>query len=493
MNDDSAAVKAAVEALRVSGPGSKLIFEKDKTYYISALSGDSRALFELDRLKGITIQGENTGILLGAKKSYASVTNTKNCVISGFNFDYAIKPAFGAVCSSVSVSEGSAVMVADRDIGLEDGEIYTPPYGLSYWGVLNKSDSRYHMYITKYQMINREKRVFRIYFDMSDANTAAWLESSLRQSGMVCPMPGWGQLPEIERGFTVTGNLDLTFSDIDINSCCRFGMFIADNEGTLNIKDVDFVPADNSIDSGLAFTSWRDAFHVKDNRCKIIWDGCDAVSNYDDVINISSSALAVTAYDGEKREISLVWRESSSGLYYKIKKGDVLSVIDTVTGADCGTAEVTEVVKQSDGVNTVILSSSLGNISSTDSLIAYFTNRCAPDSVITGCSFNGTFRFRGPLMVSESQFYNMRMWIDTEGSVEGPVPRDITFKNCDILPGKGSQIIINSYNKINDGYHVENIRFSECVLEDSTLAIGENDKDYVVFESCRRHDGTFIE
>lgn len=494
VTDDGAAVSAAVEALSNCGPGSTLVFERNKTYYIGSLGSDASALFEFKGCKGLTVNGLNSKFILDVKKSYVSIYGTKNCKITGMTFDYATKPAFGAVCSSINLTEGSAFMVADRDIGLESREIYTPPSGLLYWGVLNKSDSRYHMYITKYKMIDRDKKTFRVYFDMTDNNTASWLKTSLKDSGMICPMPKLGHLPEVERGFTIVENLDLILSDIDINSCCRFGMYIGRNEGTLTLDNVNFVPADNELDRNLNFTSWRDAFHVKDNRCRVIWNNCTAVGNYDDVINISSSALYVSAYDEDTRSVSLVWPESSTRLYYKIKPGDTLSVIDTSTGADCGTVEVESVTEQSDGVNKIIIKTPLENFTSCGTqLLAYFANRCAPDSEITDCNFNGTFRFRGPLTVSNSTIYNMRTWIDVEGTREGPVPRDIKFIACDIAAGKSSSIIINSYNSSENGYHVSNISFENCILEDNTLAIGSNDKGYVSLIDCKRHDGTNIE
>ena len=442
------------------------------------------ALFNLQKCKGLTVDGKGSTFILGTDKPYSYLSGTKECVIENCTFRYAQNPAFSATCNSVNAEEGWAEMTADRDIGLATAETYAPPEGTTYFGVLNRSDSRYHLYIKKYEMINAGKRTFKIYFDMERDYPADWVKNYLSTYGMICPTPKIGHLT-VETAFSAVGNTNLTLSNININSCYKFGMFIGNNEGTLKLDNVNFVPADGEIN----FTGWRDAFHVKDNRCKILWSDCIAKGNYDDAINISSSALKVTEYNAETKEISLVWNERTNGIYYEIKPGDTLNVIDTSTGVDCGTAEVENVIKQSDGVNRVVLKSSLKNISSLDNLIAYFTNRCAPDSVIDNCDFSGTFRFRGPLTVENTKIFNMRTWIDIEGKIEGPVPQNISFKNCDIQAGSGSTIIINSYNNTN-GYGVKNITFENCIFEDSTLSIGKNDKVRII--SCKRHDGSSI-
>ncbi len=494
VTDDSAAILSALADLEHSGVGSSLQMGKNKTYYAASIGNHINALIELESVKGITIQGNGSTILMGSSASYAYVAATKKCAIKGLTFDYAQKPAFSAVCSSISAANGTAVMIADRDIGLVNGEIYTPPNGISYWGALNKQDSRYHMLITKIQMINTDKRTFRVTFDTDDENTASWLKNSLQEYGLICPMPKVAHLPTNERAVTILSNTDFSMANIKINSCCRFGMFVANNEGTVRFNNVDFIPADNDLDRDMNFTSWRDAWHCKDNRARIVWTDCTATGNYDDVINISSSTLTVTDYDADQKQITLVWQERSSGLYYPIQPGDALSVIDTSTGADCGTVTVTSVIKQADGVNVITVDSQLSNFTSAgENVLAFFTNRCAPDSMISNCDFGGTFRFRGSLTVEDTVFYNMRMWIDLYDDVEGPVPQDIHFIRCDIASAVGATIILNSYNtKSANGYHLNDISFENCVLESSTLQIGTNDEANIRFVECTRHDGTVI-
>ena len=489
--DDGRAIFNAVSALTNCGPGSKLIFEKNKTYYAKSVSLDS--LFYLADVEGLTIDGNGSTFILDAMKQYASVYRSKDCVIKNMSFDLKTKPAFTATCISIDAANGSALMKADRDIGLADGQEYPSPIE-PWWGVINRHDSRYHMYISKYEMVSAEENTFRIYFT-DDANTRAWMANGLLANhGMICPMPNIGHL--IERGFTITANNGFKMSGVNIHSCARFGMLISDNDGKLDFNNVNFVPADNDLDRDMNFTSWRDTYHVKDNRASINWENCEATGNYDDIFNISSSTLYVSDYNIAKNRITLVWPEANGGNYYTIKPGDELNVIDMITGEDCGTATVKRVVKQTGGDNVVVLEEPLERLTETGtSIVAFFKNRCAPGSTIKNCNFNGTFRFRGPLTITDTYFYNLRTWLDLYGNIEGPIPEDITYKNCTIESGSGATIIIgaDSGNTGNYGYHVSDIVFEGCKLDSASLDIYESDEAYVSIKDCVEFDGTPIE
>ena len=62
--------------------------------------------------------------------------------------------------------------------------------------------------------------------------------------------------------------------------------------------------------------------------------------------------------------------------------------------------------------------------------IAQVNTTCGAGSTITDCSFEGTYRFRAPMTIRNTEFRILTMWIMTEGGVEGLIPRDIYFYNC---------------------------------------------------------------
>lgn len=499
VTDDTAAIAAAVNALKASGPDSQLVFEGGKTYLANSIAqGNIEALFELRNCKGLKIDGNGSTFIMAPRLSYAAVTNTKDCVLTEMNFDYKASQAFNATYSaSGSVFDQYVDIIADRDLVsstsgtrvMENGEVYLAPNSY-YFCVLDDTSTRFHVGITKYKMLDKETKKVRIYladnYTHSDFNL---LMEKIQTYGLVCPMPEWGHV--LAHGFTIMNNIDFTMSNVDIYSCASYGMFVSCNEGVLNFNDVDFVSKDD-----INFTTWRDAFHVKDNRAVINWSNCEAEFNYDDVFNISATALYVNDYNADSLELTLVCKEKG-GNYYPILAGDTINVIDTATGNNCGTVTVKSVVKQADGVNVVVIDKALENFSASgETTLAYFTNRCAPNSSIKNCNFSGTFRFRGPVTVSDTELFNMRTWITREAAIEGPVPENILFKNCTIKSDDESAIIIDSGNNKNNtatGYHVNNISFENCKFDsNANFAISDIDAGYVTFTDCTDLDGNPI-
>lgn len=484
--DDGPAVSKAMLAILDCGPGSKLIFEKNKTYLIN--NSDISAVY-LKNVKGITVDGGNSTFLLKNKKPYLTISDSKDCKVENFHFDHYYKSAFTA--TFVKKDGNGILMKADRNIGLKNGQLYVSPIS-GWFGVLNKGDSRYHMYIESYKMADTQNNTFYIKFT-GDANTNSWASNGmLEENGMICPMPEYGHTSE--RGFTVDSNDNLTLSNLKIHDCSRFGMYIGSNKGVLNFNAVDFVPAENSLDKNMNFTSWRDAFHVKDNSCAIHWKNCVATGNYDDIYNISCTTCYLSEYNIAKNRLNVV-SNSSGGGYPKIFAGDTVNIIDTSSGEDLGSAKVTRVIKQSGGENIFVVDNPIDRLSVTGKdILVFFTSRCAPNSTIENCDFNGTFRFRGPLTVTNTKFYNQRTWIDLHEDIEGPIPKNITFKNCEIVKGSGATIILgaNSQNTEKHGYHIENIKFEKCKFDPSMLSIYSSDKKYVILRDCTDQNGSKI-
>jgi len=500
VTDDGPAVAAALTELTKSGAGSILVFEKNKTYNIASLpmTRDTRpAIFEVKNCAGLEIDGNGSEFIIddAAKdRTFGWFQNTADCKITDMTFDYETSPAFNATYVSSNPLSQTITLKADRNIGLSDGETYTTTndtgnflnFGNNWWGVVKDAVSRSHVYIESYEMISSAEGTFKL----KCANSSEYTKfiSEIMTSGMICPMPGKGHRSgSTERGFTVLNNKNMEIENITFNAVYRFGMFINNNEGTLKLTNVDFTANDD-----IHYTSWRDAFHVKDNKAKIIWDGCESHYNYDDVFNISASTMTVDAYNAETKELDL------SGYSFDISVGDTINIINVSTGEDYGETVVESVISQDE--DKVILKDALDITATGENVYAFFTNRCAPDSEIKNCDFSGTFRFRGPLTVTNTKFLNMRTWMNLEGASEGPVPQGIVFRNCEITSSYSrSSIIIGGitngddvvFDSGNRQFHTD-ITFENCTIDESSLSISASDKNYVKIRNCTDTDGSAI-
>ena len=477
-HNDAVAVDMAVSLLSCYGPGSILNFENEKAYYIGNVSEGS--VFVLNNVKGLTIDGNGSTFIIGEKGQYGSIEGSKDCEIREAIFDYETSPAFAATYSSGHQSmayftkDYSAQFTVTTDIGLEVGETYEAPSG--FFGVIKHETGRCHMYIDKYEMVSENK--VKVYFDSTNSRTKSWYSNKDYQQGLILPTPNVGHAQE--RAFTIRGNDCFDMEDVIIRAAAKFGMFIANNEGKINFTNVDFAPENQDF----YFTSWRDAYHCRDNRASIHWMDCDSQWNYDDVFNVSASKLHISEYDADGLSMSMIWTENPTSNYYDMLVGDQIQVLDTATGKECGIVTVTEVVSQADGVIKVKIDKALSNDPTVGTTLnAYVLQRCGAGSTITNGTYNGTFRFRAPMTIANTKFDTcMRMWIGLEAAYEGPLPQNILFQNCTFDFGTSGVVEVNaSSDGTTKDYHVDNVVFDGCTGITSGNITG-TDKDYITIK-----------
>jgi hypothetical protein len=471
--DDARAIFKAVNALRNSPPGSVLNFEA-KTYYYKNNGTAVKALFYFTNDTDLTVKGNGCLIKLGGTDNYyGNITNCKNMVIEGVSFDYAeYKPAFAATVVSVDTAAGTAVVTADREVNMASGETYFSPLS-SWFGVVASTTGRHHMYLTRYEMLDASARRLRVHFSKADSQTMSRLANGyVYQYGFVLPMPKTGHT--IERGFTVSGNVNFTMRNVNVYSISRFAMLVSHNEGTVTFDGVNFVRA--PYDQGLRFNSWRDVYHVKDNRAKVIWNNCKSEWNYDDVFNISAITMTVTKKTSSK-DITLKGTDTSGEP--DLRAGDIVSIVNTQTGKSVGRAKIKYIVKADGREIRVMLESELPGIAAGSHMLAWADEGTSPGSEMIGCDFDGTFRARAFLTLTNCKLYVRRFWIGLETiAAEGPVGSDVLFRNCQLTADNGGVVWeISAYNSVSDGYHVKNVVFSQCTgVDRAQMVIGANDE-----------------
>ena len=491
--NDAAAFWQALDAA-AAVPDSILELKKDGVYYLarrgtaaatdcgasgamaSAAGEDKTAAIALDGVRGLTIRGNNTTLLLETPLFYCNINNTERVTLEGLNFDYRVQPFAGARTLAVDREAGCAEVVTDRSLGIE-GSHDGRPFGL--FGVLDRPDGRWHMFLDGYDTLDAAANRYRVRFKKEDAATMSRLDL-LESTRIILPMPGIGH--RIERAFSIVGNTDFQMRDCRIWSAARFMFALFRNEGEIRFQRVHIEPRPGS---DLPIVGWRDGFHVKENRGRYIWEDCRASGLFDDIFNISASMLNVQDVYADD-DIDLLWGETH-GPYVPLKPGDTLTVINEDTGALIGSTAVRRVIRQEGEHNRILLTEPLPGVRAGEHVKACFESMVAPGSVIEGCDFRGTFRFRGPIEIRNSYFYVARMWIDLFSPYEGPVPQGVHFTGCRFVCDDEEALYFHlESQRRGDGgarpYHLEDIRFNNCRLCPANFQIAEQDRPYVYFE-----------
>ena len=455
--DDATAILNAVSALRESPKGSVLLFGKDKTYFYEDNGTAIRSAFYLHENEGLTIKGDNSLIMLGGTNLfYADITNCKDIVLEGLNFDYKTKPAFFCETQSIDKAEGSATVIIDRDIGLATGETYFMNQKQGF-GVVPRDNARYHMYIKKYEMLDAGTGLMKIYFDTANATTMARLsESYCLTEGFVMPHPITGNT--IERGFSVHYNHNFTMRDINIYCTSRHVFSLQYGTGEYLFDNVNVVRA--PYDRELRYTSWADCYHLIHNRAKYTWINCSNEWNYDDVFNISAETHTVSQVYSNKDFRIKPLNEVSGDI---AQVGDTITIINTKTGALIGSVKVKAVISTNEEEYTtrVKVEDELPLLQAGDHIMCWVDDTCAPGSEFINCDFDGTFRARTEVTFTDCRFVNRRFWIGLETvNHEGTLGKNIIFKNCEFLGDNAWEI--TSGNSAKNGYCLKNIVFENC-------------------------------
>jgi len=458
-NDDAVAISAAVEALMQGGKGSKLVFGKNKTYYMKNNNGKTRAL-TLIGLENATVEGNGSTILCDGELTYMQISDCKNLTVKALNFDRKIRAHFVGTVYDIDYQNGYVDVVSDRDIGFSEEE-YVPMTG-DHFGFVNTKPGetpRSYFYMEKFGTIDAKARKYRYYVDMQGAlGTVDNLGRLKVGDEIIVPTPYVGHY--LQDSFFIGGCSDLLMKDINVYSIPRFGFHINGNPGKLTFDNVDMVPAP---DEKVVFVSWRDGFHCKYNYDSITWKNCDARGNGDDIINISANMLYVNKKYSDN-EIGCVFPQTM-GSYGKVNVGDIAVIYDVDTGRLLKKTTVKRVVSEYE--NRYILSEPVPGLKTGENIRVYFDNHAAPNSQLINCNFEGTLRFRGAGGTATNcklKMYAMMMYPET--NVEGPIPHDLTFKNCDFTGSWEGRIDLSCLSPVSlwkEGYYrLENIKFENC-------------------------------
>lgn len=470
VTDDGEAIATAVKALYNYGEGSKLVFEKNRTYYVS---GNTQIALSLIELKGITVEGDNTTILLDGTngRGYLEVRNCENVTVQGFNFDLKVRAHFvGTVIGTYNKdATGDYIDIkADRDFGNYDEYIYANKEGSNKnFGMVvyeNGRTSRDYLMVYSMKALDKKAGTYRYYLDFKStmvANTEGNAKSLKLNDKVMLPTPNLSHFDE--NSVYIHNNSNCTLKNINIWNSQSFVVSVRYNTGPITFDHVNTVPAP---DEKVNFCSWRDTYHCKANSGKLVWKNCTGSGSYDDTFNICSSIMYVSKVY-KNNEVECVWQETNGSYDRTPVPGDKVVIWDTATGKLIGRTTIHRVVSAE--TNHYVFKDNLKGMKSGENINIAFESHCAPNSEIIDCNFEGTMRFlAGPLTIKNTVFRAAKIWITSISNIEGPLPNNIVFENCTFDPYQNFPTFLDISSshpelvwKAGD-YRLENIKFTNC-------------------------------
>ncbi|BCM94416.1 hypothetical protein IAD21_06323 [Abditibacteriota bacterium] len=446
VTDDGPAVLKMLDAAAKSKLPLTLQFAPNRSYFLK--SGRNRYAFYFDGARNLTLDGGNSIFLVDSQQRFLKLIHSSNVAIHNFKVDYVPLPFAEGTVIARDKAAGTL------DVRIDDGETLPPEGGATeedgeqaYFGALwgpgtynNQGEGgpywvRYNLDIQNVSapIANHVVRVQSkpIDFPIDDIKVGQWRFS--------IPVRGIAHRYGPGESFWLGDNTDLTLENIELWSAPWFAFGINGNRGHVTLRHVNVRPKPGTRHIA---SSWRDAFHVKNNRANVLFEDCVVQGSSDDAFNISSHTSKV-------REILSPPRIKISQNFplgiAAMEVGDTLAFYSPIRGALIGRARITKVDVSPTNPGeieaplfTIDLDRNVEGLETENTLVWNETDS-NPNTILRRCRMDTSCRFRSPVTLNSCQV-NALAWF-TGDEIETPLPSNVKVVNCQFRAGQGNPFI----------------------------------------------------
>ena len=415
--DDGPAIGRAVVAAMEQQ--ATLRFESGKTYYIGSTdrsAGPFGSPFAMNGAEGVTVDGGGSVFRFAPGISYFALTSNKDIRICNMKLDLSVSPY---LVGTVKAVNGANVTYTTD---MEPHQTYVDSRNSVNFSIKYNegTQQRPHQFINTVQK-TASKEVKVEYQHENHGYSVG--------DKVFLPNPGVGNaLSEIMYISANTGCM--VFENIEVWAAPSFIANVRENDAEIYFENVDYVPGAEN-DREIKMVSWRDGYHVKDNRRPIHWNECDVDVLFDDVFNVSNTLGYITSVKNGNRFTVTQYELYTHGSFhpFSCREGDVIDVFSS-KGVYAGEATIRRIIENPNGTMDLVLDYGESLRKMEEGWLVGNRDTCAPGSTITNSRFTGTFRFRREIRIENCVFDMLVTWIREDGSVEGPIPGNIDYINC---------------------------------------------------------------
>ena len=415
--DDGPAIGRAVVAAMEQQ--ATLRFESGKTYYIGSTdrsAGPFSSPFAMNGADGVTVDGGGSVFRFAPGINYFALTSNKDIRFCNMKLDLSVSPYLVGTVKAVN----GANVTYTTDI--EPHQTYVDSRNSTNFSIKYNegTQQRPHQFINTVQK-TASKEVKVEYQHENHGYSVG--------DKVFLPNPGVGNaLSEIMYISANTGCM--VFENIEVWAAPSFIANVRENDAEIYFENVDYVPGAEN-DREIKMVSWRDGYHVKDNRRPIHWNECDVDVLFDDVFNVSNTLGYITSVKNGNRFTVTQYELYTYGSFhpFSCREGDVIDVFSS-KGVYAGEATIRRIIENPNGTMDLVLDYGESLRKMEEGWLVGNRDTCAPGSTITNSRFTGTFRFRREIRIENCVFDMLVTWIREDGSVEGPIPGNIDYVGC---------------------------------------------------------------
>ena len=426
VTDDGPAIRAAIAAAGNSGVPTVVAFDGTKTYRVASFA--SLFAMDLTGMQNIYLKGNGATISVLPPNRFLNIVGAQNIKVDGFTLTYSPLPYFQAnivgydtASNTVDIQLWTNYPMPTVDAPGVTDNTNTWQFGQSFGSYVS------HFWIKTVKAIDAastSNRVLRVTAQAQSTNIVASVGRNT-SGGLIIPNPGYGQTGN----FTVKTaySSQVQFTNIVIRQAPQFIFVVYGNNGPVRFQKIAIQVPPGTQER---LVSWRDGFHVKDNRYGPVWeDGIfDGWALQDDCYNLTAMWSFVSAINGSNAQLLTL---NYSGVYAtQFAPGDWLRE-ENMDGTSKGAAQIVSAVL-SGRTLYVQLAGTIPGLALGDRL--FDEQRSNRGTIIrrcqntTGDAGRGGGRVRTPVLFQDNNFPDWYMWVYAESAAEGPIPEDITFR-----------------------------------------------------------------
>ncbi|OOG77348.1 right-handed parallel beta-helix repeat-containing protein [Flavobacterium sp. A45] len=443
--------------------------------------------FLFDNLKNITLDGNNTLVVLHGKMVSFALFNCQNIEIKNIQFDYERPTMSEVTITSVSPTAIKMNIHPDSRYFIENGKI-------GFYGEGWKSNSHHTISLDKEKNLMRYSSFgpFLKSKAIQEENRTVLFEGDFAKEKFKD-----GDVLSIRDtyrdncGGFITLSKDIVLSNVKMHFMHGLGI-VSQFAENMTLSKVIVAPRE---DSGRVIASFADCFHFSGCKGKILVDGCKTFGAHDDPINVHGTHLKITEISQDKK-IKLQFMHHQTYGFEAFFAGDSISFVSpqTLKPIVFGKLKSAKLINKKE--MELVLDGKISDKVKVGDVIENTT--WTPEVTIKNSRFERT-NTRGLLLttsrkvlIENNTFYRTGMhailiandassWFES-GSVSDVTIRNNTFEECAYNSGTIINIAPENHELV-EGYYVHrNIR-----IENNTFKIF--DKPIL---SARSTDGLFF-
>ncbi len=438
VTDDGPAIQKLLDAARAAKQPVTIRFPDKKQIFVA--SGTERYVFRLDGLKGLGIDGGESTFLVHKDLRFLKATSCEDLKIGFINIDVTPSPVAEAVV--IDQAEGGKKLKVRLYDAARMGEIGGPTsqdgeqafFGMIWLKGKYATESE-HYYFQKVTPAAGEPGVVWL---EGEKNLPEWVLGKLVLGSTTVSLPVAGVAHRRGPGAmtVIDGCKNVQVEQMETWSAPWFAWEIVRNSGELVFRNTHIRPQPGS---GRITSSWRDGFHVKGNRGKLLFEGCVLEGMNDDAFNISTHGWRVIDVPAPDR---VLIRQIFPIQYMPMQVGGnafVLSADGTRRLAPAGIREIREIFRKGGRPDLapdleLLLDRKLEGLAK--DCVVWDMSTSNLDTTIRRCRIGNSCRFQSPVTLDGCESDALLFFYSD--TVEGPFPSGSVVRNCVLRQGRGN-------------------------------------------------------